>query len=55
MKLIADELRKAADEVNALPRDHECDPGWGDAADRLRDRADVLEGVSENPEAPAGS
>lgn len=36
-------LRKAADAINALPQDYECDPGWGDAAERLRRTADGIE------------
>ncbi|PJN38959.1 hypothetical protein CG747_20655 [Streptomyces sp. CB02959] len=37
----AEVLRKAADAINALPQDYECDPGRGDAADLLRRMADV--------------
>lgn len=33
-------LREAADDINALPQDYECDPGRGDAADPLRSMAD---------------
>jgi hypothetical protein len=29
-------LREAADAINALPQDYECDPGRGDAAEMLR-------------------
>ncbi|MFF7901220.1 hypothetical protein ACFZCV_20845 [Streptomyces sp. NPDC007920] len=36
-------LRRAADALNALPQDYECDPGWGDAAERLRRTADGIE------------
>ncbi|MFF7561920.1 hypothetical protein ACFZB4_18355 [Streptomyces pseudovenezuelae] len=36
-------LRRAADALNALPQDFECDPGWGDAAERLRRTADGIE------------
>ncbi|MGW0131944.1 hypothetical protein [Streptomyces sp. NPDC003299] len=36
-------LRRAADALNALPQDYECDPGWGDAAERLRRTADGVE------------
>ncbi len=39
-------LRRAADALNALPQDYECDPGWGDAAGRLRRTADGIEGKS---------
>lgn len=33
-------LREAADAINALPPDFECDPGRGDAANLLRRMAD---------------
>jgi hypothetical protein len=33
-------LREAADAINALPQDYECDPGRGDSADLLRRMAD---------------
>ncbi|MFE5159676.1 hypothetical protein ACFRNT_14370 [Streptomyces sp. NPDC056697] len=33
-------LREAADAINALPQDDECDPGRGDAAELLRRMAD---------------
>ncbi|MER7874863.1 hypothetical protein ABTY63_15070 [Streptomyces solisilvae] len=33
-------LREAADAINALPQDYECDPGRGDAAELLRRMAD---------------
>ncbi|MFG2225344.1 hypothetical protein [Streptomyces sp. NPDC048644] len=36
----AEVLREAADTINALPQDYECDPGRGDAADLLRRMAD---------------
>ncbi|MEU7154076.1 hypothetical protein AB0B15_39605 [Streptomyces sp. NPDC045456] len=36
----AEDLREAADAINALPEDYECDPGRGDAADLLRRMAD---------------
>ncbi|MEV7389566.1 hypothetical protein [Streptomyces sp. NPDC091215] len=36
-------LRRAADAINALPQDYECDPGWGDAAERLRRTAAGIE------------
>lgn len=39
-------LRRAADAINALPQDYECDPGRGDAAERLRRTADGIEGKS---------
>ncbi|MGW6598466.1 hypothetical protein [Streptomyces sp. NPDC055036] len=32
----AEVLREAADAINALPQDYECDPGRGDAAELLR-------------------
>ncbi|WP_411140287.1 hypothetical protein [Streptomyces sp. x-80] len=35
----AEVLREAADAINALPQDYECDPGRGDAADLLRSMA----------------
>jgi hypothetical protein len=37
--LRAQAYRDAADEINALPQDYECDPGRGDAAEMLRRRA----------------
>lgn len=40
-------LREAADAINAMPQDYECDPGRGDAADLLRRMADAA--------APAGA
>lgn len=52
-------LRRAADALNALPQDYECDPGWGDAAERLRRTADGIEkrgageGKSSRPAADA--
>ncbi|MGI3198468.1 hypothetical protein ACRJ4B_15930 [Streptomyces sp. GTA36] len=46
-------LRRAADAINALPQDYECDPGWGDAAERLRRTADGIEGKSSRPAADA--
>ncbi|MFJ5259118.1 hypothetical protein ACIQAC_01405 [Streptomyces sp. NPDC088387] len=33
-------LREAAEAINALPQDYECDPGRGDAAELLRRMAD---------------
>lgn len=36
----AEVLRGAADVINALPQDYECDPGRGDAADLLRRMAE---------------
>ena len=38
----AQAYRDAADEINALPQDYECDPGRGDAAEYLRRRADEI-------------
>ena len=35
----AEVLREAADEINDLPQDYECDPGRGDAAELLRRKA----------------
>jgi hypothetical protein len=46
-------LRRAADAINALPQDYECDPGWGDAAERLRRTADGIEEKATAPAAPA--
>lgn len=46
-------LRRAADALNALPQDYECDPGWGDAAERLRRTADGIEEKSSRPAADA--
>jgi hypothetical protein len=46
-------LRRAADAINALPQDYECDPGRGDAAERLRRTADGIEGKSSRPAADA--
>lgn len=46
-------LRRAADALNALPQDFECDPGWGDAAERLRRTADGIEEKSSRPAADA--
>ncbi|WP_030798867.1 hypothetical protein [Streptomyces sp. NRRL S-337] len=37
----AEVLREAADAINALPQDYECDPGRGDAAVLLRLMADA--------------
>lgn len=37
------DLRRAADDINALPQDYECDPGRGESADFLRQRADEIE------------
>lgn len=50
-------LRRAADALNALPQDFECDPGWGDAAERLRRTADGIEEKSsrEADATPEGS
>jgi hypothetical protein len=42
-------LRRAADALNALPQDYECDPGWGDAAERLRRTADGIEQGRDRP------
>jgi hypothetical protein len=39
----ASTLREAADAINALPQDYECDPGRGDAADLLRRMANEVE------------
>lgn len=39
----AEVLRAAADTINALPQDYECDPGRGDAAELLRRMADEAE------------
>lgn len=36
-------LREAADAINALPEDYECDPGRGDAAELLRRMATEAE------------
>lgn len=38
----AEVLREAADAINALPQDYECDPGRGDSADLLRRMADEV-------------
>lgn len=35
-------LLELADEINALPQDHELDPGRGECADKLRERAEEL-------------
>lgn len=35
-------LRRAADAIEALPQDYECDPGRGDAVERLRRTADGI-------------
>jgi len=39
----AEVLREAADAINALPQDYECDPGRGDSAELLRRMADAAE------------
>jgi hypothetical protein len=44
-------LRRAADALNALPQDYECDPGRGDAAELLR----VMAGATEEKCSPAGA
>lgn len=44
-------LRRAADAINTLPQDYECDPGRGDAAERLRRTAAGIEEKSS----PAGA
>lgn len=36
-------LRRAADAISALPQDYECDPGRGDAVERLRRTAEGIE------------
>jgi len=36
-------LRRAADAIEALPQDYECDPGRGDAVERLRRTAAGIE------------
>lgn len=36
-------LRRAADAISALPQDCECDPGRGDAVERLRRTADGID------------
>lgn len=36
-------LRRAADAISALPQDYECDPGRGDAAERLLRTAEGIE------------
>lgn len=41
-------LREAADAVEALPQDYECDPGRGDAADLLRRMADTAPAGAED-------
>lgn len=46
-------LRRAADAINALPQDYECDPGRGDAAERLRRTADGIQEKATAPAAPA--
>lgn len=46
-------LRHAADALNALPQDFERDPGWGDAAERLRRTADGIKEKSSRPAADA--
>lgn len=43
-------LRRAADAISALPQDYECDPGRGDAVERLRRTA---AGVEEKASATA--
>lgn len=44
-------LRRAADAISVLPQDYECDPGRGDAVERLRRTADGIEEKSS----PAGA
>lgn len=44
--------RQAADEINALPQDYECDPGYGDAANFLRRRADEIDPTTSEEEQP---
>lgn len=49
-------LREAADAINALPQDDECDPGRGDAAELLRRMADEAGKITPGGEItqPAG-
>jgi hypothetical protein len=49
----AEVLAEAADAINALPQDYECDPGRGDAAELLRVMATAIEEKSSRPAATA--
>ncbi|MBZ3909390.1 hypothetical protein [Streptomyces acidiscabies] len=42
-------LRRAADAIAALPQDYECDPGRGDAVERLRRTAAGIEREKSSP------
>ncbi|MET7477982.1 hypothetical protein ABZT17_26950 [Streptomyces sp. NPDC005648] len=46
------DLRKAADDINGMPQDYECDPGRGDSAEFLRRRADEMEQGKDTSDAP---
>lgn len=46
-------LRRAADAISALPQDYECDPGRGDAVERLRRTAAGIEEKSSRSAAIA--
>jgi len=47
-------LRRAADAISVLPQDYECDPGWGDAVERLRATAAGIEAKAREKSSPAG-
>ncbi|MDX3019918.1 hypothetical protein [Streptomyces acidiscabies] len=49
----AEVLRRAADAIEALPQDYECDPGRGDAVERLRRTAAGIEREKSSPRADA--
>lgn len=46
-------LRRAADAISTLPQDYECDPGRGDAVERLRRTAAGIEREKSSPRADA--
>lgn len=54
-RIRAEALLKAADAVEGLPQDDECDPGRGDAVDLLRRMADegTEKGTPEGESTPA--
>ncbi|HEY8985696.1 MAG TPA: hypothetical protein VIU15_39760 [Streptomyces sp.] len=48
-------LRRAADAISVLPQDYECDPGRGDAVERLRATAAGIEAEVKEKSSPTGA